>query len=62
MAESEIKAAVAKGYDALPGGMKEYIRDLVIATKTPVSMVSLSPEREITVTKDVLKRTMEYLR
>ena len=42
--------------------MKEYIRDLVSATGTPVSMVSIGPQREITVVKDVMKRTKEYLR
>ncbi len=62
MTESEKLAAVKNGYDALPEGMKEYIRDLVTATGTLVSMVSISPKREMTVVKDVLKRTREYLK
>ncbi len=61
MDESEEIAAVKKGYDALPEGMKEYIRDLVTAIGIPVSMVSIGPQREKTVIKDVLKRTREYL-
>lgn len=55
-------AAVKNGYDALPSGIKEYIRDLIIATGVPVSIVSVGPEREMTVVKDVLKRTREYLK
>ncbi|MBI3036406.1 adenylosuccinate synthetase [Candidatus Woesearchaeota archaeon] len=62
MSESEETAAVKKGYDALPEGMKEYIRDLVTAIGIPVSMVSIGPQREKTVIKDVLKRTREYLK
>lgn len=62
MNESEEMAAVKKGYDALPGGMKEYIRDLAVFTGIPASIVSIGPEREMTVIKDVLKRTREYLR
>ncbi|MBI2144523.1 adenylosuccinate synthetase [Candidatus Woesearchaeota archaeon] len=60
MSEGEKLAAVKNGYDALPEGMKEYIKDLVAATNTPASMVSIGPEREMTVVKDVLKRTKEY--
>lgn len=62
MTEKECIEAVEKGYDALPSGMKQYIKDLVTYTGVPVSMISLSPKREITLTKDVLKRTSEYLR
>ena len=61
MSQNEMKAAIAKGYDSLPQGMKDYIKDLVMYTKAPVSMVSVGPEREMTVIKDVLKRTREYL-
>ncbi len=62
MTEEEKIAAVKSGYDALPQGMKEYIKDMAVATRTPVSIVSIGPEREMTVVKDVLKRTMEYLK
>ena len=62
MGENEKIAAVKNGYDALPKGMQDYIRDLVIATKTPVSMVSIGPEREMTVVKDVMKMTGGYLK
>ncbi len=62
MSKSEEMAAVKNGYDALPDGMKDYIRDLVVATRTPVSMVSIGPQREMTVIRDVLKRTRECLR
>ena len=41
--------------------MKKYIKDLVAYTGVPVSMISLSPKREITVIKDVLRSTSEYL-
>ncbi len=61
MTEKECIEAVEKGYDALPSGMKQYIKDLVIYTGVPASMISLSPKREITLTKDVLKRTRGYL-
>ena len=62
MSESEETAAVKNGYDALPEGMKEYIRDLVVATGVPVSIVSIGPQREMTVVTDVLKRTRDYLK
>lgn len=62
MTEQDCTEAVKKGYDALPQGMKEYIKEMVRYTKVPVSMVSISPQREITVIKDVLKRTSEYLK
>ncbi len=62
MTEKECVEAVERGYDALPAGMKQYIKDLVTYTGVPVSMISLSPKREITLVKDVLKRTSEYLR
>ncbi len=62
MDENEKMAAVQKGYDALPQGMKEYVKDLAISTGAPVSMVSIGPEREMTVVKDALKRTAEYLK
>ncbi len=62
MSERECIEAVEKGYDALPSGMKQYIKELVAYTGVPVSMISLSPKREITLIKDALKRTSEYLR
>lgn len=62
MSEDEKIAAVKNGYDALPSGMKEYIRDLVASTRVPASMISVGPEREMTVIKYVLKRTRECLR
>jgi len=61
MTDAESIMAVEKGYDALPEGMKEYIKDLVVGTGIPVSMVSIGPQREMTVIKDVLKRTEAYL-
>jgi len=61
MSEDECKKAVELGYEALPEGMKKYIKDLVAYTGVPVSMISLSPKREITVIKDVLRSTSEYL-
>ncbi|MBI2549755.1 adenylosuccinate synthetase [Candidatus Woesearchaeota archaeon] len=61
MTGEEMKNAVAKGYDALPQGMKEYVKELVASTGTPVSMISVGPQREMTVVKDVLKRTKAYL-
>ena len=61
MSTEEMKAAIAKGYESLPAGMKEYIKDLVVYTKVPVSMISVGPEREMTVVKDVLKHTRAYL-
>jgi len=62
MDEEECKGIVEKGYDALPEGVKEYVKDLVKYTKIPVSMISLSPKRDITVVKNVLERTKEYLK
>ena len=62
MDEKECDAAVKTGYDSLPEGMKKHIKDLVVYTGVPVSMISLSPKREITVVKDVLERTKEYLK
>ena len=62
MGENEKLAAIKNGYDALPLGMKEYLKDIVLATRVPISMVSIGPEREMTVIKDVLKRTREYMR
>ncbi len=61
MTEKEAAAAVEKGYGALPEGMKEYVRDLVMSTGIPASMISIGPQREMTVVKDVLKRTGAYL-
>ncbi|MBI2176043.1 adenylosuccinate synthetase [Candidatus Woesearchaeota archaeon] len=61
MTEKEKSAAVENGYDALPQGMKDYIRDMVAATQIPVSIVSIGPERGMTIIKDVLKRTKAYL-
>jgi len=60
--EADARLMAEKGYAALPEGMKEYIKDLVQYTKVPVSMVSLSPKREITVVKGVLESTSTYLR
>jgi adenylosuccinate synthase len=62
MNEEECIAAVNGGYETLPEGMKQYIKDLVIYTRVPVSMISLSPKREITLVKDVLEKTSEYLK
>tara|TARA_Y100000310_G_scaffold345659_1_gene467843 strand:+ start:10326 stop:11705 length:1380 start_codon:yes stop_codon:yes gene_type:complete len=62
MTEEQCIQAVTGGYDVLPEKMKQYIRDLVIYTGIPVRMISLSPKREITVVKDVLLRTTEYLK
>ena len=62
MNENEKTAAVQKGYDALPQGMKDYIKDLVVSTGVPVSIVSIGPQREMTVIKDVMKRTEAYLK
>ncbi|MBI2575277.1 adenylosuccinate synthase [Candidatus Woesearchaeota archaeon] len=59
--EADAGLMAEKGYAALPEGMKEYIKDLVQYTKVPVSMISLSPKREITVVKGVLEGTMRYL-
>lgn len=50
-----------QGYDSLPDPMKEYFRELVQFTQVPISMVSLSPKREITVRKNALQRTREHL-
>ena len=61
MKEEECVKVCGKGYGALPDGMRIYIRDLVRHTGVPVSMISLSPKREITLTKDVLKKTQDYL-
>ena len=61
MSESDCREAVEKGYRALPEGMKEYVKDLVEHTGRPVSMISLSPRREITVVKDVQEETHKYL-
>jgi len=61
MTEKQCVEAVVAGYDGLPDGMKEYVKDLVVNTGVPVRMISLSPKRKITVVKDVLKRTTEYL-
>ncbi len=62
MSEQQCIEAVKKGYDSLPSGIKRYVKDLVTFTGVPVGMISLSPKREITLTKDVLKRTREYLK
>ncbi len=59
--EDEARIMVRKGYGSLPDGVKDFLRDMVVYTGVPVSMVSLSPEREITVIKDVLKATKGYL-
>ncbi|MBI2664529.1 adenylosuccinate synthetase [Candidatus Woesearchaeota archaeon] len=62
MTEGQCKAAVSEGYDALPKGMKQYIKELVRHTGIPVRMISLSPERDITLINGVFERTVEYLR
>lgn len=61
MKEEECIKVCRKGYGSLPEGMRFYIRDLVRHTGVPVSTISLSPKREITLTKDVLKKTQSYL-
>lgn len=61
MSERECGEAVEKGYQSLPEGMKEYVKDLVEYTGRPVSMISLSPKREITLVKGVLEETRKYL-
>ena len=62
MTEDEKIKACSKGYDHLPAGMKSYIKDMVKYTKVPVKMVSIGPEREMTVVRNVLKKTKEHLR
>jgi adenylosuccinate synthase len=61
MSEKDKENAVREGYEALPKGMREYIRDLVVNTGIPVSMVSIGPERKMTVINGVLDGTLEYL-
>ena len=62
MSEDERMKACSKGYDILPKGMKDYVRDVVKYTKVPVRMISIGPEREMTVIRNVLKKTKEYLK
>ena len=62
MSDMECGEAVINGYEALPEGMKGYVKDLVEYTARPVSMISLSPKREITVIKGVLEATKRYLK
>ena len=62
MSDLECGEAVINGYEALPEGMKGYVKDLVEYTGRPVSMISLSPKREITVIKGVLEATKKYLK
>ena len=62
MTEEETKKICKKGYNSIPTGMKRYIKDLVTYTQTPASIISLGPERNATLTKDVLKKTKTYLK
>ncbi|MBI3034196.1 adenylosuccinate synthase [Candidatus Woesearchaeota archaeon] len=59
--EQQAIEMAGQGYDSLPDPMKEYFRELVQFTQVPISMVSLSPKREITVRKNALQRTREHL-
>lgn len=61
ISEEDAARISSEGYDSLPQGIKEYIKDLVKFTNIPVSIISLNPKREITLTKDVLERTKGYL-
>ena len=62
ISKEESKKIVAKGFSALPGGMKAFLLDLAAFTGTPISVVSLGPDRELTVTKDVMKETAKALK
>ncbi|MFP4050669.1 MAG: adenylosuccinate synthase [Thermoplasmata archaeon] len=42
---------VEKGYDALPENMKEYLRFIEEETGVPVKLISVGPERELTIEK-----------
>lgn len=57
LSEGESKSIVSKGFQALPGGMKEFLLDLAVFTCVPISIVSLGPERELTVTKGAAEET-----
>ncbi|MBI2133126.1 adenylosuccinate synthase [Candidatus Woesearchaeota archaeon] len=59
--EDQAMAMVEMGFDALPDGIKDFLKDLVMHTRVPVSMVSLGPERGVTVIKNVLERTKGWL-
>lgn len=61
LGKEDVRRLVRNGYESLPEGMKDFFRDLVRFTGVPISMVSLSPERDDTVVKDVLDSTRWYL-
>ncbi|MFH1182515.1 MAG: adenylosuccinate synthetase [Candidatus Woesearchaeota archaeon] len=50
-----------KGYDALPEGVKSFCKRLVEFTGVPVEIISLGPEREMTL-NNVREKTMVYLK
>ncbi len=53
---------VEEGFDAMPEDVRNYLLDLAEFTGIPVGFASISPDREMTVTKDVLERTSERIR
>ena len=52
---------INEGYASLPQGMKDFIEDMVKFVKVPVSMISIGPERDQTITKGVLEATKKCL-
>ncbi len=58
--EAEAERMCKEGYTSLPAGMRDYLEDMAAAIKTPISMVSLSPKREVTLTKGVLEATAKF--
>lgn len=59
--EADSVLMAEKGFNSIPEGLKDYVKDFVQFTNVPVSMISLSPKREITVVKGVLEGTKRYL-
>lgn len=57
MTPEDREEAVEKGFDSLPEGMKQYLLDLAGFTGVPVRFASIGPEREMTVIKDIFKKT-----
>ncbi|MCP3682703.1 MAG: adenylosuccinate synthase [bacterium] len=62
LSEDDCIEIVKKGYDSMPEGIKDYLKDLVKYTGVPVGMISLSPKRDITLIEGVLEKTKEYLK
>jgi adenylosuccinate synthase len=58
----EVKQICSEGYDALPQGIKDYCRKIVVATGVPIEIISLGSDREFTLVKDVRERTEAYLK